>query len=164
MRGGSHRCRTSKAKNMEKTAPKQLEDAEVKEEEGEDVEDNHRKGPMADRVDNIGAAFSEDAERRMSKAVEKTRNTFAKRKPKVPTQEEGEDEYRILRQLGEEGKVAVRNVRQKLMQELGRLERDSKVSSDEQHMLASSVQQLTDKHVAILDELIEQRSAESTKV
>lgn len=81
-RVGSFRCRTSKAKNMEKTAPKQLEDAELKEEEGEDVEDNHRKGPMADRVDNIGAAFTEDAERRMGNAVEKTRNTFARRNPK----------------------------------------------------------------------------------
>lgn len=82
----------------------------------------------------------------------------------VPTQEEGKEEHRVLRQLGEEGKVAIRTVRQKLMQELGRLERDSKVSSDEQHMLASSVQELTDKHVAELDELIEQRSADSTKV
>ena len=82
LRGGSHRCRTSKAKNMERTAPKQLEDAELKEEEGEDVQDNHRKGPMADRIDSIGAAFSEDAERRMGQAVEKTRNTFAKRNSK----------------------------------------------------------------------------------
>lgn len=67
---------------MEKTASKQLEDAELKEEEGEDVQDNNRKGPMADRINNIGAAFSEDAERRMGKAVEKTRNNFAKRNSK----------------------------------------------------------------------------------
>ena len=39
-------------------------------------------------------------------------------------------------------RTAVRNVRQKLMQEIGRLERDGELSSDEQHRLADSVQQV----------------------
>ena len=59
-----------------------------------------------------------------------------------------------MRQLAEDGRIAVRNTRRKLMQELGRLERDSKVSSDEQHWLEQDIQAMTDRYITEVDELL----------
>ena len=49
----------------------------------------------------------------------------------------------------------MRSVRQKLMQEIGRLQRDGELSLDEQHQVAARVQEETDKSVAELDALVD---------
>lgn len=40
------------------------------------------------------------------------------------------------------------------MQEIGRLERDGELSSDEQHRLADHVQKVTDKYIAEIEDLL----------
>ena len=59
--------------------------------------------------------------------------------------------------------VAVRQVWQKLMQEIGRLQRDGELSSDEQHWLAASVQQATDLHCAQIDDIVTSKVEELGK-
>lgn len=51
-------------------------------------------------------------------------------------------------------RIGVRSIRQKLMQQLGRLERDGELSRDEQHRLASSIQAVTDRYIAEIDDLL----------
>lgn len=48
----------------------------------------------------------------------------------------------------------VRGARKRLMQEIGRLERDGELSSDEQHRLAEHVQQVTDRYIGEIDDLL----------
>ena len=48
----------------------------------------------------------------------------------------------------------VRSARKRLMQEIGRLERDGELSSDEQHRLANHVQTVTDKYIAEIEDLL----------
>lgn len=48
----------------------------------------------------------------------------------------------------------VRNVRKKLMQEIGRLQRDGEVSSDEQHRMADGVQKITDKYIGEIESVL----------
>ena len=57
----------------------------------------------------------------------------------------------------------MRQVRQKLMQEIGRLQRDGELSSDEQHWLADSVQQTTDLHCAQIDDIVTSKVEELSK-
>ena len=52
------------------------------------------------------------------------------------------------------GRQDVRNIRKKLMQELGRLQRDGDLSSDEQHRIADNVQSVTDKYMRETDALL----------
>ena len=48
--------------------------------------------------------------------------------------------------------------------QLGRLEREGRVSNDEQHILEKSIQEMTDKHIAEIDEMIGDKTKELTSV
>lgn len=43
--------------------------------------------------------------------------------------------------------------------QLGRLERDSRISSDEQHILENTIQKATDDHIAQIDAMIDEKTA-----
>lgn len=46
--------------------------------------------------------------------------------------------------------------------QLGRLQRDGRISSDEQHSIEDDVQAMTDQHCAVIDGLIEHKTKELT--
>lgn len=54
---------------------------------------------------------------------------------------------RVAGKYAEQAKVAVRNVRHHGMDILKRMEREGKLSQDEQHLWGEEIQQLTDKHI-----------------
>lgn len=59
---------------------------------------------------------------------------------------------------------AIRRVRQKFMQDLGRLQREAELSSDEQHHLAQSLQSRIDSAIAEVDTLAESKVQELTSL
>jgi ribosome recycling factor len=64
----------------------------------------------------------------------------------------------------EAGRVAIRNVRRDGMELLKRLEKDHKISQDEQHKQGDELQKLTDGHIKEIDETLAAKEKEIMQV
>ena len=80
------------------------------------------------------------------------------------TEERRKELVKVVRQMGEEGKVAVRNVRRDAIQHLKELVDKGEAGSDEEHRAEERVQKLTDDHVHEIDELLKRKEAEIMEV
>ena len=80
------------------------------------------------------------------------------------TEERRKELVKITRQLAEEGRVAVRNVRRDVMHHLKEKVDNGEVGADEEHQAEQRVQKLTDEHVKAIDELLKSKEAEVMEV
>ncbi|MGI8407823.1 MAG: ribosome recycling factor [Actinomycetota bacterium] len=64
----------------------------------------------------------------------------------------------------EEGRVAVRAVRQHAKQELQRMKKDATLSEDEERGAESSLQKITDKYIAEVDDNLKRKEAELSEI
>jgi ribosome recycling factor len=80
------------------------------------------------------------------------------------TEERRRDLIRLVHQRGEDGRVAVRNVRRHSKEELERLERDAAISQDDLSRAEKELQKLTDKHVAEVDETVAHKEQELKEI
>lgn len=76
------------------------------------------------------------------------------------TEERRQELVKKVKKLGEEVKVAVRNVRRDVNEEIKRLQKDGKASEDEAHRGAQEVQKLTDRHIEMVDEILDRKERE----
>ncbi|MDX2289507.1 MAG: ribosome recycling factor [Hyphomicrobiaceae bacterium] len=67
---------------------------------------------------------------------------------------------KIAHKYAEQSKVAVRNVRRDGMELLKKLEKDGVMSQDDHHKSTAKVQELTDKIIKEIDQLLAQKEAE----
>jgi ribosome recycling factor len=77
------------------------------------------------------------------------------------TEERRKELVKVARQIAEEGRVAVRNVRRDVIHHL---KEEESVGADEEHRAEERVQKLTDEHVTRIDELLKRKEAEITEV
>ena len=61
---------------------------------------------------------------------------------------------RLVHKMAEEGRVAVRNVRRDVLNDLKRAEKDGEMSRDELARAEDEVQKLTDAEVKAIDDLM----------
>jgi ribosome recycling factor len=80
------------------------------------------------------------------------------------TEERRKELVKVVRRYGEDGKVAIRNVRRDVMKHLEELVRNGDVGDDEERRAETQVQKLTDDHVARIDELLKHKEAEIMEV
>ncbi len=80
------------------------------------------------------------------------------------TEERRKELVRLVRQLAEEGRTAVRNVRHDVMHDLKELVRDGEVGDDEERRAEDKAQKLTDEHVKRIDELVKRKEEEILEV
>ena len=80
------------------------------------------------------------------------------------TEERRKELVRIVRQLAEEGRVAVRNVRRDVMHDLKELVVNGEVGDDEERRAEDRVQKLTDEHTRRIEELLKRKEAEIMEV
>ncbi|HJA29101.1 MAG TPA: ribosome recycling factor [Candidatus Olsenella pullicola] len=78
-----------------------------------------------------------------------------------PTEERRRELVKECKELAEEARVAVRNVRRDVN---GKIERDEELSDDEQSREKKAVQKLTDSYVAKVEELLKTKSAEVMEI
>ena len=71
---------------------------------------------------------------------------------------------KVASRFAEQARVAVRNVRRDGMATLKRMEREHEISQDEQHARGDDIQELTDAHVADIDEMLATKESEIMQV
>ena len=83
---------------------------------------------------------------------------------KVPipalTEDRRHDLVKKVKKLGEDARVAVRNVRREANDELKKQEKDHQVTEDDAHRLTTEIQKLTDKFIASIDEVLVKKEKE----
>jgi ribosome recycling factor len=80
------------------------------------------------------------------------------------TEERRKELVKVARQMAEDGRVAVRNVRRDVMHHLKELVDKGEVGSDEEHRAEERVQKLTDGHTRKIDELLKRKEEEILEV
>jgi ribosome recycling factor len=70
---------------------------------------------------------------------------------------------RVVKKLGEE-KVSIRNVRREGNDEIKNLEKDKKISEDELRRAQDQVQKLTDKYIAMAEQVSAQKEKEVMEI
>ncbi|MDZ7373833.1 MAG: ribosome recycling factor [candidate division KSB1 bacterium] len=76
------------------------------------------------------------------------------------TEERRRDLVRIVHKLGEEGRIAVRNIRRDANEQLKKAEKDGEISEDDAHRAMKEVQDLTDEYIEKIDEIIKAKEKE----
>ena len=76
------------------------------------------------------------------------------------TEERRKDLARLVKQEAEQGRVAVRNVRRDVISDLKTLLKEKEISEDEERKAEQDVQQITDKYVAEVDKVSEEKQKE----
>jgi ribosome recycling factor len=80
------------------------------------------------------------------------------------TEERRKELIRAVHHRGEEGRVAVRNIRRHSKEELERLERDGTISEDDLVRAERELQKVTDRHVTEIDEIVAHKEAELKEI
>jgi ribosome recycling factor len=80
------------------------------------------------------------------------------------SEERRKDLQKLAGQFAESAKVAVRNVRRDGMELLKRLEKAGELSEDQVKGRSNDVQKVTDKHVALIDDLLKHKAEEIMQV
>ena len=80
------------------------------------------------------------------------------------TEERRKELVKVTRQMAEDGRVAVRNVRRDVMHHLKELVDKSEVGSDEEHRAEDRLQKLTDEHTHRIDEILKRKEEEILEV
>jgi ribosome recycling factor len=80
------------------------------------------------------------------------------------TEERRKQLVKVVRGLTEEGKIALRNIRRDVMQDLKELKDAGEAGADDEHRAEDALQKLTNEKVAELDALLKAKEAEITEV
>ena len=80
------------------------------------------------------------------------------------TQDRRKELIRVARERAEEGKVAVRNVRRHVKDEMEHLEREGQITEDDLRRQEKDLQRVTDHNVAEIDEVLAAKERELLEV
>ncbi len=80
------------------------------------------------------------------------------------TEERRKQLVKVVRNLAEEGRVAIRNIRRDVMHDLRELRDAGEAGSDDEHRAEEALQKLTDEKVKELDALVKSKEEEILEV
>jgi ribosome recycling factor len=80
------------------------------------------------------------------------------------TQERRGELVKVVRRLAEEGRVAIRNIRRDANEELRHAEKAGDLPQDDSKRAREHIQELTDKYVLLVDEVVETKEGEIMEV
>ena len=87
------------------------------------------------------------------------------RLPVPPLSEERRrDLVKVARKLAEEGRVAIRNIRREANDALKKAQREKVISEDDSKRAMADIQELTDKYIKLIDQLLEKKEQEIMEV
>jgi ribosome recycling factor len=79
-------------------------------------------------------------------------------------EERRKDLIKVIRNIAEEGRIAIRNIRRDSNDHLKVLKKDKQVSEDDERRAEEEVQKLTDKHIREIDEMLKNKEQEILEV
>jgi len=71
---------------------------------------------------------------------------------------------KMIKSMGEKCKVSIRNIRREANEELKKLLKDKEIGEDEEKAFEKNVQNITDKHISIVDDKVSLKEKEIMKV
>jgi ribosome recycling factor len=80
------------------------------------------------------------------------------------TEDRRKDMLKQCKAIGEEGKVAIRNIRRSNVESIKKLEKNGDISEDESKGAQEDIQKLTDKKVKEIDDIVGKKEKEVMKV
>lgn len=80
------------------------------------------------------------------------------------TEERRRDLVKVVRELTENARVAVRNIRRDANNDLKSLQKDKDISEDEEHKGQELVQKVTDQSIATLEALLQEKEKELMEI
>src|SRR5690606_29995833 len=80
------------------------------------------------------------------------------------TEERRRDLSKVVRHEAENARVAVRNVRRDVMNELKEMLKEKLLSQDDERRAQEDVQKLTDKHIAEIEQALAEKEIELTQI
>ena len=78
----------------------------------------------------------------------------------VLTEERRKELAKHVKKLGEDGKIAVRNIRRDANEKLKAKEKNKEISQDEEKSAHQKIQSVTDDHINAIDELVKSKEQE----
>ena len=67
---------------------------------------------------------------------------------------------KLIKSMGEKSKISIRNIRRDANEELKKLLKSKKIGEDEEKSFEKNVQNITDKHIALVDEKVASKEKE----
>jgi ribosome recycling factor len=80
------------------------------------------------------------------------------------TEERRKQLVKVVRNIAEEGRVAIRNIRRAVMHDLRELKEAGDAGSDDEHRAEEALQKVTDARIADLDEVLKHKEEEILEV
>jgi ribosome recycling factor len=80
------------------------------------------------------------------------------------TEERRRDLVKVVHNIAEQGRVAVRNIRRDVMHDLRELKSEGEVGSDDEHRAEADLQKLTDERIAEIDSALAGKEEEILEV
>ncbi|KXZ39802.1 ribosome recycling factor [Alkalithermobacter thermoalcaliphilus JW-YL-7 = DSM 7308] len=80
------------------------------------------------------------------------------------TEERRKDLLKVVNKTGESAKVALRNERRDANDKLKKMQKDGELTEDDLKKAQDEVQKITDKHIKLVDEMLEKKSKEIMEV
>ena len=80
------------------------------------------------------------------------------------TEERRRDLVKVVRNIAEDGRIAIRNIRRDVMQDLRELKGEGEIGSDDEHRAETELQKVTDARVSELDDLLKHKEDDILEV
>ncbi len=71
---------------------------------------------------------------------------------------------KLVHKYGEDGKIAIRNIRRDANDHLKKMEKNHEISEDELSVELDTIQETTDAHIKSIDEILEKKEKEVLEV
>ena len=80
------------------------------------------------------------------------------------TEERRKDMTKIVRQEGENARVAIRNIRRDVLGDIKQLLKEKEITEDEDRRAQDEIQKITDKHIADVDAVVEAKEKDLMEI
>ena len=80
------------------------------------------------------------------------------------TEERRKDLIKILKNMGEKGKISIRNIRREANEELKKKLKEKLISEDENKNFEKNIQKLTDTNIELVEKLLAEKEKEIIQI
>ncbi|NIM19082.1 MAG: ribosome recycling factor [Candidatus Latescibacteria bacterium] len=80
------------------------------------------------------------------------------------TEERRKELVKVVKRMGEDCRIAIRNIRRDANDNIRKLEKEHKISEDEMHTNQEEVQKITDKYIEEVDEIVSLKEKEIMEI